>query len=241
MPQDRVERAARNNAAWCDAVCRAHGAGGEMHASAWFTRHPPPPFYPNLVTLSGARAAARQLAHLERLLALPHLRDWAAKDSHAALDLAPLGMRVLFEASWIWRDASPVASLGPEWSTARVDDGAGLAAWELAWNGGAAPLGLFKAGLLADPNLRFLSVRRAGSHVGGAVASLASEVVGLSNLHAAAAADADAVWAACVDAAQREFPGHPLVGYEGGDDLERARGCGFVALHPLRVWTTGKP
>jgi hypothetical protein len=32
------------------------------------------------------------------------------------------------------------------------------------------------------------------------------------------------------------FPGLPLVGYERGDDLERARRVGFEEVGPLRVW-----
>ena len=31
--------AARNNAAWCDAMARLHGAAGEFAAAAWINRH----------------------------------------------------------------------------------------------------------------------------------------------------------------------------------------------------------
>ena len=50
----RVADAARNNAALCDAVCAAHGAGGELFDTHWLTRGRTPPRYPNLVTLTDA-------------------------------------------------------------------------------------------------------------------------------------------------------------------------------------------
>ena len=39
MLDDRYVRAARNNAEWCDAVCRAHGNPGEFHDDIWLNRN----------------------------------------------------------------------------------------------------------------------------------------------------------------------------------------------------------
>src|ERR1044071_9434397 len=63
----RAERAARNNAIWCDTVCRAHGLPGELGESIWLNRHATPHFYPNAVTT--APDAPAQLAHVRELLA----------------------------------------------------------------------------------------------------------------------------------------------------------------------------
>ena len=54
----RLELAARNNAAWCDAVCRAYGAPGEFDDELWLTRRPAPPLYPNAVTLTARDGSA---------------------------------------------------------------------------------------------------------------------------------------------------------------------------------------
>lgn len=64
-----VEQSARNNAIWCDTMCRVHGAAGEFHADVWFSRNPVPRFYPNVVTLANQRPAAVQLAHVQELVA----------------------------------------------------------------------------------------------------------------------------------------------------------------------------
>jgi hypothetical protein len=48
----RAEQAARNNAIWCDTICRAHGVQGEFHGQLWLNRQPVPRFYPNAVTFA---------------------------------------------------------------------------------------------------------------------------------------------------------------------------------------------
>lgn len=65
MPEIGIADAARNNAAWCDAVCSAHGAPGELRDSHWLTR---------LVGYEGGRA----LAEAQRLgfSSLGALRVW---------------------------------------------------------------------------------------------------------------------------------------------------------------------
>ena len=100
MLDDRIIRAARNNARWCDAVCRAHGNPGEFHDDLWLNRHRVPRFYPNAGTL--AEPSQRQLELIDELLAARLPSGWAVKDSFCALDLASRGFRVLFGAEWIY-------------------------------------------------------------------------------------------------------------------------------------------
>ena len=52
MLDEKIIRAARNNAELCDAVCRAHGNPGEFHEGMWLNRHQVPRFYPNAGTLA---------------------------------------------------------------------------------------------------------------------------------------------------------------------------------------------
>src|SRR6266700_2414202 len=69
MTSSRVEQAARNNAVWCETVCRVHGTPGEFHDALWLNRHPVPRFYPNVVTLSTQDGTAAQLANIQALVA----------------------------------------------------------------------------------------------------------------------------------------------------------------------------
>ena len=43
--------AARNNAHWCDALCRSHGIEGRFTDAGWESLDPAPPFYPDVITL----------------------------------------------------------------------------------------------------------------------------------------------------------------------------------------------
>ncbi|MFY1655555.1 hypothetical protein ACN27J_32305 [Solwaraspora sp. WMMB762] len=75
-----------------------------------------------------------------------------------------------------------------------------------------------------------------GRPAGGFVLTCDGDVVGLSNLFAADSSRRSDVWTAAIIEAAAHFPGLPLVGYEQGDDLARARAHGFAPIGALRVW-----
>jgi hypothetical protein len=243
MTPSQEEQAALNNAAWCDTLCRAHGASGEFDEAAWLNRHPVPRFYPNLVTLSSQGHAAAQLAHVQDLIASNLAGQWAVKDSFSELDLAELGFQLLFEATWLWR--APCAPLpdgtdrGIHWACLQSE--AQLDRWENAWNGDPANHSsarqprLFLPALLADPEIAFIAAYRGDELIAGAIANRTSTVVGLSNVFTPPE-DAESFWMGCVATAVAHFPGRPLVGYESGPELALAQAVGFESLQNLRIW-----
>lgn len=243
MTTSRAALCARNNALWCDAVCRAHGRPGEFLAGLWLNRWPVPRFYSNLITLSPKDPAGQRawVAHL-----LTRRLRFSVKDSFAALDLSGLGFDVLFEATWLWHDpvrrtpeSASQRALG--WSV--VWDAAGLARWEAVWAGlhaGQVVPGserVFRDGLLHEPGVSLLAGARDGQIVAVAAANQTGDVVGLSNVFAPAV-DAAVVWAEVVDYVGKLFPGRPLVGYERSDDLASAEAVGFRPVGSLRVWAS---
>jgi|SRR5579871_1493903 len=229
---DRRRLAARNNAEWCETVSAAHGVGGRYSGVAWVQPRPGPPFYPNLVTLT-AGGVTEQLAaigELKRLLG----PGFAVKDSFAALDLAPLGFRLLFEATWISLDKGRGDAGEARWQ--KVAGVAELAEWEAMWRACGSPTAgrVFPPVLLAEERVAFLAAWEAGRIVAGCIANRSAEVVGLSNFFAEASAvdhRRSAIAAAAGFAGDRI-----VVGYESGRALRAALGLGFVATGPLRVW-----
>jgi hypothetical protein len=219
---DRIALAARNNAAWCDAVTRSWGGRGAFQPELWINLGEAPPFYPNVVTLTPSQDVAAAIAKAEGELSV--------KDSFAILDLAPFGFVPLFDATWIWRDPQPVPlSDVATWRIVR--DAAALARWETAWRGDEPALDLFRPALLQEPDHAFIAGEVDGRIVAGCVASRSAAVVGLSNLFGP-----DDLAAGCLDAVQDFAPGLPVVGYEAGPELERMKSLGFQALGALRVW-----
>jgi hypothetical protein len=231
--QSLVQAAARDNARWCDAVCRAHGLPGEFTADAWTSARRTPRYHPDAVTLSATVPVEHVLDRIDT--ASP---GCSVKDSFACLDLTGAAFRVLLEAEWIHRtgpgpDLAPGSRLDIRWTP--VSDAADLPTWEAAWGAGQEEPGLFPPALLADGAVTFLGGRRAGRLVAGCVATSSQACVGVANLFTLDG-DLDAAWRGALGAVSRCFPGRPVVGYESGDALAAAVRHGFTPVGPLRVW-----
>ncbi|MEV7194462.1 hypothetical protein AB0N81_22020 [Streptomyces sp. NPDC093510] len=233
--------AVRNNADWCDAVCRSHGVPGAVEGGVWASPRRTPPLYPDAVTLSPAATPDDVLSRID--LSSPGA---SVKDSFGSLDLSAAGFEVLFEARWIHRPATEPAPRAGGWEP--VGSAGRLHAWEAAWSGEGESEGLFRPSLLDDGAVFLAATSPAADRVtAGAVAYPGAGVVGISNLFAAAEADdadevgeaaegPDAAWRCCLAATDRLWPGVPVVGYEHGDDLAAALRQGFEPVGPLRVW-----
>jgi hypothetical protein len=233
--------AARNNAIWCDTVCRAHDRPGEFHETLWLTRLGTPRFYPDAVTLAGAEAAPVQLEAIASLISGTRQREWFVKDSFQSLHLNSLGFEPLFDAEWIaMSGARPgLKDNLPEYRSTIVTGEAGLIAWERSWAGEEANAAgrpkprVFMPRLLADTNVAFVSIQGEGGIAGGGILNRGAEVVGLSNLFGS---EIDLVWRSLTAVVGEIFPDLPLVGYEHGNELAAAKLAGFETVGPLRVW-----
>jgi hypothetical protein len=239
MLDDRYVRAARNNAEWCDAVCRAHGNPGEFHDDIWLNRNAVPRFYPNAGTL--AEPSPRQLALIDELIAAGLPPGWAVKDSFSMLDLDSRGFRKLFDAEWIYLPASRMKGIAPARTSARweiVRNDLELAEWESAWSNAAGDTSkdrIFLQSMLENKDVAVVAGFRDADIVAGAIANRSDDVVGWSNFFAPATEMFDHAVESLAPIA-RVFPGLPIVGYEHGDDLRNAHALGFESIGPLRVW-----
>lgn len=230
-PEALIAVAARNNAAWCDALCRTHAIVGRFTTEAWTSPTRTPPFYPDAVTLDPSAISDRILGRIDTATA-----GASVKDSFACLDLTMHGFEIAHEAMWIHRPAEAPSTDGPTTTWARVRTVGELAAWATAWDGTGAPDGLFRPELLEVPEIRVLAAWSGDRATAGAIVNRTGDVVGISNLFAS---DGEGAWRGCLATVARAFPGRSLVGYEAGEELEIARRAGFRAIGPLRVWAAG--
>lgn len=218
---DPLTLAVRENATWCDLVCRLHRFTPEGDARLWWSARRTPDLFPDAVTL------VPDLPVLDVLGPIADSPGASVKDSFATLDLTDQGWTVLFEATWIARppgvgaDAEVAATFGV------IREKLLFAAWCRAWGGGESVL---PAGLRRAPGVTVLG--RDGDPPTGAILHRTEiggmPVVGLWN----GFGDLAAVAAA----ASNRHPDAWIVGYERGADLDALLAAGFAGVGPLRVW-----
>jgi hypothetical protein len=227
-PEDRAKACAANNADFYGAVFDAQLLTWTRDRSCWVSTEQPPPYYSQLVTLSPENTIEQLAKIMDLRWLLSH--PWSFKDAFCTLDVASDGFEILFEAQWIWRDPAKVKR--PD-GWVQVKWPAQLRKWEAAWaaNGSPTPVQVFKEPLLADPYVFVMAQLHNGEIVGGAIGNISDGVLGLSNVFGAS-------FAAAADAVQSLNGDLAVVGYERGDNLVAARGCGFTEVAPLRVWMT---
>lgn len=216
----RVAWAVRNNASWCDLVCRSHGIKTSFGPDLWVTAERAPNLYPDAVTL-------RERLHEEDVLsAIAPGPGASVKDSYATLDLARHGFDELFAARWITHDPSPAHT---NWTVVQTEH-------ELAeWTAAADQGNTLTPELLQNAKVRFLAAHDQHGISAGAVANLTGPVVGVSNMFATMISE-DEAWAAIPAAVNAVFPAAVIVGYEHDIGLRAAIAAGFSDLGPLRVW-----
>jgi hypothetical protein len=219
-----VGRAARNNARWCDAVCRALGIPTRIDENLWVALGGPPPLYPDVVTLRPQTSADDVAA------ALGGRAGGSVKDSFAMLDLGAAGFDVLFEAQWIWREPAVGGSPSSAWHM--VGDRVAFAGWLSLHD---APTS-FGQTLMADPRVRLVLLPDGAAVSAIAATNVSEDEVGLSNV-VTARGELVSTWTSLVAAVSCWFPDLPIVGYERDTGLVAARTAGFEAVGPLRVWS----
>lgn len=195
----------------------------------WVAYDPPPPLHSVAKTAEPGALPDRAFA------ASAALERGSIADSFGDLDLADHGMELLFEAQWVHRPAVEVGArpLPEGWSVVRSP--AALAEWTARHDTAEVLL----PGLLARSSFRVLGRYVGGEPVAGAVTHLGTGAVELSNVWAVDGSGPD--WPELVRAVSALHPGRDLVGWEEGDALDRARGAGFEAVGPQRVWVHSAP
>ena len=186
-------------------ISHAHGFPSAVEDGVWTCRAVMPPYYSNAVTVSrsGVEAQLALVHELADAVAPP----FTVKDSHALLDLAPLGFRVPSLRSGSGsRTKSDGRQRGPR-RLATADHtrgpralGGRMARARLTRDDPGLRPGVARGRIGGDPR-----AERDGEIVAGVAVNRSTQVVGLSNFFAAEP-DADAQFADAVAAVRRSWP-----------------------------------
>jgi hypothetical protein len=227
---DRVRLAARNNALWCDAVCRTHGIAGSIDDVAWSAPTRTPPFYPDAVTLSP------DVGEYDVLARIDPSDGCSVKDSWSRLDLSVEDFARLVVGEWLWHHPSEAttAADGRRWR--RVTTADELATWVEAWAADDDATRVLRPALLDEPGVHLLAADGPGSDiVAGCIVNVTGAVAGISNLFDRDG-DLERTWRGAVTAARQVARGIPLVGWDAGDGVTAAVAAGCERIGPLTVW-----
>jgi hypothetical protein len=220
----RAVAAARNNAEWCDLVCRTHGIDTTFEPDLWVAHRRSPPLYPDAVTLTDRVSAGDVVRRVDSSTGC------SVKDSFASVDLSLEAFGLLFDAEWIYREPADHPAVVPAgWNIVQTPDE--LRTWAAAHGGGE----VFRPALVSDPAVAIVAAYDGEDLVAGAIGNRSASVVGVSNLFTVTG-DEERAWAGAIAAISAHFPGLPLVGYEGEAGLPAAHRTGFVSVGQLRVW-----
>jgi hypothetical protein len=235
---DRLVLAARNNALWCDTVCRTHGLIGVLDDVAWTSPRRTPPYYPDAVTVSPDATEYNLLARIDP-------GDGASiKDSWSRLDLTAEDFARLVVGDWLWWTPSGLAgSLEPGGALAdgrvwrRVTTADDLVAWTRAWSSDPDDAGILRPELLDVPGVHALAASGPGDGVitAGCTVNVTDGIAGVSNTFSADG-DEERTWRGAVAAANDLIGAMPLVGWDAGSGVEAAVSAGAERLGPLTVW-----
>lgn len=231
---ERIALAARNNAHWVDAVCRAHALVGTMDESLWASPRRTPPYYPDAVTLAADLGAYDVLGRIDA-------SDGASvKDSWSRLDLSVEDFARLVDGQWLWRDPSgpgtvpTAAGDGRPWR--RLTTAEEHSAWVRRWARDPEDALILPASLLGEPDVHFLAAEAGDDlYAAGCIVNVTDGVAGVGNLFDADG-DAGRAWLGAVSAAADVAGDRPLVAWEAGDGLDAPVAAGFETIGPLTVW-----
>ncbi len=234
--------AARNNAAWCDAVCRASGGTTELAHGLWRNASPSPPYFPNVITVDcSVESSAVEKALRSFSAGSPQV---GVKDSFCKLDLSSIGFTKAFEASWIWRDPVSTDAVPTRLAWSKIDSVANLQAWEREWwpeDHSAAPSPeIFLPTLLDHESIAFFAAYEGSVMVVGAAITETEGAVGLTcTFYRGPHPEQQRRELLSVVASQ--YPGRAILGYQSGYELTDMRELGFREVGPLCVWLGAAP
>ncbi|WP_409275908.1 hypothetical protein V1499_10080 [Neobacillus sp. SCS-31] len=218
-----VDRAVKNNIAWCGIVCDSHGIAGISKENLWGLLSKAPPFYPEIITPS------KNVTIEELVYFIENGKVSSIKDSYANIDLAPLGFKILFEAEWISHASlSNQEPIQTNWRVISTEED--LAQWATT----SELDGVIKPDLLKLKNVKVFILQK-NDGIYGFIANLNANVVGISNVFSVGMENEN-LWRDIPQVVANQFPGLPLGGYEHNDTLEAAHLAGWRSLGPLRVW-----
>lgn len=226
MDKKWLSEAVSNNAVWCDAIAASHRISANWNDSVWFTEHPMPPLYPNIITLRSGDLIDECIDTIDTRLSL----KWGVKDSFSELELDGKGFTLAFEAHWFCRipEQNVTETYSDGFHLKTVKTQSDLDRWIAAWGEGDR---IFNLSLLKNTDIELIYLERDGNVVSGLVTNHSGDSIGISNMFG----ESNDILG-CVSLVAETHSSKGIVGYDGKAEVVALSNVGFQEIGNLRVW-----
>ncbi len=234
---DNLNKAIRNNNGLYEAIFSQQNLSFESTANAWYSVDKVPPLYSNIVTRTAEWKPDQIFKMVERAAEKGRWDGWSIKDSFAVLNLSDYGFRRLLNAQWTYLKTELFVlhkrRLPLKYKILANEDE--LSDWRQAWDDNEQ-LGkeIFWAGLLRDPNVKFIAGYYENQLVSGCMLNKTDDVSGISNFFSPG--DEIVYWSDLISFILGSQEQADIAGYERIELVDKLRPLGFKPIGNLTVW-----
>jgi hypothetical protein len=229
----RLQKCTNNNHALYQAIFSRLGIEFRRDDSTWYCLEQAPPLYSNIVTRSPDWRPDDIFHEIDSRFEKENWHKWSIKDSFGVLDLEPYGFTKLFDAKWMYLQASKFEPVKEKngFRYEIVDSVEAFKKWLLAWDADES-LGkrIFDPELILD--LCFIAGYREDEIVSGCIVNVSDDVRGISNFFAPH--DSIKYWSGMIGFIRDNLGWVDIVGYER--NFEKLLELGFESPGDLGVW-----
>jgi hypothetical protein len=235
--KNKRQKAILNNNDLYKEIFRSQNIESNCTDSIWYCLDKTPPLYSNLVTISEEWKPDDIFRNIDRKYEDEKWEGWSLKDSFGLLDLTAYGFAKLFDAQWVYLEAT---NFKPESESRNlryeiIKNEPDLAKWRLAWDSDER-LGeqIFSSKLLDNPRVYFVAGYYGKQIVSGCFANETENVLGISNFFSPG--NDSGHWSEMISFIFDSIYRADIVGYKRKEIINKLRELGFEPVGNLTVW-----
>ncbi len=234
---DKLQKAIYNNNGLYEAIFSNHNIKSNQTASICYSLEKTPPLYSNLVTFSKDWLPDDIFKSIDLNYEKEKWDEWSIKDSFSVIDLGKYGFTKLFDAQWIYLEATKFIATKENknlrYEIVNREDI--LSRWRIAWDSDEQ-LGkeIFNPKLLGNPRVYFVAGYERKQIVSGCFVNKTDDVLGVSNFFAPNK-DTD-YWSDIIGFILDSIERVDIVGYERKEVVDKLQSLGFESMGNLTVW-----
>jgi hypothetical protein len=232
-PTVKKQAVINNNKCLYASVFASHGIPLLENDNMYYSLRKAPPLNSNICTKVPQWRPESIFETIEKTAQEEDWDSWSVKDSFCDLDLAPYGFETLFDAQWLYLQASDFVPAfdKPALVFRQVRTKEELDLWNKVWAENEA---LYQKNMLDDPSLTFVIGHENDTPTHAALLNRSDDVLGISNFFPEE--DVAGRWGDLIAYIQEVWGPIDIVGYERKDTIAQLAPLHILPVGDLRIW-----